>query len=146
MAYFIFNNDNDIVNISANDADRDSLNINLTDYIVKDVSDSDFNKLKLESHLVSFDGTNVSFTDREISTFSNFGTKEEIDEKISLIKIKLKNFLSNNSGHSKYTECENYYNYLNSLDTSTLTFPLNKTWEQYCSDNSISFIHTLQIP
>ena len=41
--------------------------------------------------------------------------------------------------------CENF----NATDydgNTIMTFPYNKSWEEYCNDNSITFFHTLQIP
>ena len=32
------------------------------------------------------------------------------------------------------------------LDYDSLSYPLNKGWEKYCEDNSISYLHALQIP
>lgn len=146
MAYLIFNSENDLVKIAANDTEKNSLNINLSDYVTKDVSDADFNKVKLDTGFLEFDGTNVTIADRTIP--ADYNSKEAVDETIANLKKILNEFLSvkSNSENSRYTECKSYYDYLNGLDTSSMTFPLGKTWEQYCSDNSIPFINPLQIP
>ena len=51
-----------------------------------------------------------------------------------------------NSSNSMLTACSNYRNYLETLDYSSLSFPLNSNWEKYCQDNSITYLHPLQIP
>ena len=45
-----------------------------------------------------------------------------------------------------YDSVKNYYEYLQNLDYSTITYPINYSWEKYCNDNGISFFHPLQIP
>ena len=51
-----------------------------------------------------------------------------------------------NSSKSLYSSINDYNNYLKNFDYDSLTYPLNKTWEQYCNDNSINYINPLQIP
>ena len=65
------------------------------------------------------------------------------------LKIKiyiLALFEKANSSNSMLTACSNYKNYLETLDYSSLSFPLNSNWEKYCQDNSITYLHPLQIP
>jgi len=54
--------------------------------------------------------------------------------------------LNNNNGNAMESQVQTYLNTLNSFDTSTITYPLESTWEKYCVDNSITFLHPLQIP
>ena len=58
----------------------------------------------------------------------------------------IKEFSKNNASNSLYTNLNNYKEYLETFDSSSVSFPLNKTWEKYCEENSITFYHPLQIP
>ena len=154
MAYFIFNTDNSIVRIAANNADRDALNLNLSDYNVVSVTEDQFNSVRSNEKNINYDGTNLTLTgrteevgdiDSEIGPATSVTfTQANLEHHIAQVKQSLKNFI-NNSGHIKFTEYQNYYNYLNNLDMSTLTFPLDGSWEKYCISNSIAFVHPLQI-
>ena len=156
MAYFIFNTDNWIVKIAANDADRDALNLDLSNYNVVSVTEDQFNSVRSNEKNINYDGTTLTLTGRteevgdidpEIGPATSVSLSQtDLEYTLGNIKKELKNFLDNNSGHTKFSELQNYYNYLDTLDMSTLTFPLNKYWEQYCIDNSIAFVHPLQIP
>tara|TARA_R100001244_G_C5109626_1_gene120837 strand:+ start:69 stop:539 length:471 start_codon:yes stop_codon:yes gene_type:complete len=156
MAYFIFNTDNAIVKIAANDTDRDALNLNLPDYNIVSVTDDQFNSVISNDKNITYDGTTLTLTSRteevgdidpEIGGATEVScSQSNLEDHIGKIKESLNNFLVSNSGHIKFTECQNYYNYLDNLDMSTLTFPVNGYWEKYCVDNSIPFVHPLQIP
>lgn len=142
MAYLIFNSHNNIVKIASNDSDRDSLNIVLTDHTIKDVSDSDFLKIRTGAAVATYDGTNVTITDTGNTTFDETVLKFIFNDLIKTITA----FLENNQSNSLYVGINNYKEYLENFDTSTLTFPVDKSWEEYCNENSITFYHPLQIP
>jgi len=143
MSYLIFNTDNNIVKIAANDSDRDSQNIILANYNVTDISDSDFLKIRTGAATATYDGTNVTITDSTGNFIENENDlKVILEQTISFIS----QFLNENEDNSLYSPLNNYKNYLKNFDTSSLTFPLNKSWEEYCNENSITFYHPLQIP
>jgi hypothetical protein len=141
MAYLIFNNNNDLVKIAANDSDRDSQNLILTQHSVVSVSDSDFLKVRTGASFASYDGTNATITEAE-----NYFNEESLKKYFENVVSLLNSFLSENMDNSLYVDMNNYKNYLLSFDTSSVTFPLNKSWEEYCNENSIVFYHPLQIP
>jgi hypothetical protein len=141
MAYLIFNSDNNLVKIASSDLDKDSQNIVLADHTVRDVSDSDFLKVKTEAY-VTYDGTNITITDTEYS----FSDEESLKVYLKNVVSTLTRFLSENNDNSLYINLNNYKEYLETFDTSSVTFPLNKSWEKYCNENSITFYHPLQIP
>lgn len=142
MAYLIFNSDNNLVKIAANDSDRDSQNIILSDHSVVSVSDADFLKVKTGIVKLSYDGTNVSFTD----TNGSITDENMLKSIFQNILNQLEEFLLVNQSNALYNSLKDYKHALESFDTSSITFPLNKTWEQYCNENSITFYHPLQIP
>ena len=143
MAYLIFNSDNQLSKIAANDSERDSQNLILSDYSVVTVSDADFLKVKTGVVLTSYDGSNVSFTDLSDSIITDENVLKSI---IQNILNQLEEFFKGNKDNSLYNSLQNYKNTLETFDTSSITYPLNKTWEQYCNENSITFYHPLQIP
>jgi|TARA_R100000084_G_scaffold35043_1_gene13930 hypothetical protein len=141
MAYLIFNSDNNLVKIAANDSDRDSQNIVLSNHSVVSVSDADFLKVKTGSS-ATYDGTSVTIVEQD-ALFNNFSNLQiHFDNVIKSIK----EFSKNNASNSLYTNLNNYKEYLETFDSSSVSFPLNKTWEKYCDENSITFYHPLQIP
>lgn len=153
MAYAIIAN-NQIYRIASNEAEKNDLNINENDYIIKDISDADFLKIKKDDPYTSFANNTLTITDKAAETI--LGTPEEIQEESKRILQKhhqdlIKQFDAflldqNNQNKSLYSTIQSYRNYLNDFDYDSLTYPLNKTWEQYCNDNSISYINALQIP
>ena len=71
MSYIIFNNNNELVKIAANDSDRDSQNIVLSDHTIQNVSDSDFLKIRTGVSTATYDGTSVTLTDNVMPSLSN---------------------------------------------------------------------------
>jgi len=142
MAYVIVENGNPI-RIAANDVDKNQLNLSAIAE-VKTISDSDFLKLKKNQANCIIDNNQVVIQNNSWI----IQDVEDLNNVISGIKIPLQYFLARSKNQSKpiYSECQNYLNYLNSFDTSTVTFPLNKSWEEYCEENSIFYLHPLQIP
>ena len=143
MAYLIFNEQNQLLKIAANDSERDSQNLILSDHSVVSISDSDFLKVRAGVTVVSYDGSNVTFTDISDSSIADENTlKFILKQNIKIIE----DFLNGNQDNSLYNSVKDYKSTLENFDTSSVTFPLNKTWEQYCNENSITFYHPLQIP
>tara|TARA_R110000765_G_scaffold380124_1_gene471172 strand:- start:232 stop:663 length:432 start_codon:yes stop_codon:yes gene_type:complete len=143
MSYLIFNSDNNIVKIASNNSDRDSQNMVLSNHSVVSVSDADFLKVRTNVAIATYDGTDVTITDLS----DNF-IESENDLKLifkDIINIIL-NFSQNNQDNLLYNSLNNYKEYLENFDTSSLTFPVDKSWEHYCNENSITFYHPLQIP
>ena len=140
MAYLIFNNNNDLVKIAANDSDRDSQNIVLSDHTVENVSDSDFLKIRTGVLIATYNGTNVTTTEFVVGSESNL--QKILNDRIKLLSP----FIENNLNNPLYNSLNRYKEYLENFNISSITLPLNKTWEEYCNENSITFYHPLQIP
>tara|TARA_R110000803_G_scaffold203230_1_gene268685 strand:- start:43 stop:480 length:438 start_codon:yes stop_codon:yes gene_type:complete len=145
MAYLIVNDQNVLYKIAKNDTEKNSLNCTFPPYTTIDISDADFLKVKQNIVDVNISSGSATFTD--IDNYSDTAIAEEDvkDHHKNLIEY-IRQFLKNNPSNPFYTPCQNYCNYLETLDYSSITFPLNKTWEQYCEDNSIAYFHPLQIP
>jgi hypothetical protein len=142
MGQFIFNNFNQLIAIAANDNDKNSLNVNLDDCIITTPTDDDFNKIRFGGYWLEKDGDNITYHDPIVS----YTDQESLNVWISEVKNKCQQMLNNNNGNAMESQVQTYLKTLNSFDTSTITYPLESTWEKYCVDNSITFLHPLQIP
>ena len=95
---------------------------------------------------LTFADNTVSVIDDTDTSFENQETLEKYHENI---KPLLKDFLEPSTGNdtkSLHNAIQSYSNTLESFDYSSITYPLNKSWEQYCEENSITYVHPLQIP
>jgi len=66
MAYLIFNSDNSLYRIAANDTDLGNLNLPdpiSTSYNVQTITDSDFESVRKNLKTVSYDGTTITYND-----------------------------------------------------------------------------------
>tara|TARA_B100001939_G_scaffold303030_1_gene280501 strand:+ start:205 stop:678 length:474 start_codon:yes stop_codon:yes gene_type:complete len=157
MAYFIFNNDGLIEGIAADDTAKSKLNIDESKLDVRTVSDADYNKVrkglaltvKVVNNAVVIDTRTdkTEFAPDVSNDNYTIKTQGELDGYIKNVIQVCKDFLNANADHSMYSDILNYKNYLESFDTSSLTYPLSETtWEEYCDNNSITYYHPLQIP
>lgn len=164
MAYFIFSNENNLIKIALNDADKNCLNEDLSLCNVQSVSESDAESIIFNQKTLSFDGTTVTLTpidytlalndpDNPNASNSNYDPEvnllnaDDLQSYINnFVKPLLKIFIENNPNNGMYDAINNYLEYLNNLDYSIITYPINFCWEKYCKDNNISFFHPLQIP
>jgi hypothetical protein len=144
MAYIIFNENNELVKIASNASDRDSLHLVLSNLSVTEVSDIDFLKIKKNMASVSYDGLTVTVTD--FNEANSIETQSKLESYLKDIIKYISYYTNSNKNHLMYNEINSYKEYLENFDVNSLTFPLNKSWEEYCSDNSITFYHPLQIP
>tara|TARA_R110000868_G_scaffold211616_1_gene461663 strand:- start:1305 stop:1748 length:444 start_codon:yes stop_codon:yes gene_type:complete len=146
MAYIIYTNENKLVGMADNDNDRDNYTgIELLKAIT--ISDADYLKVKnTEAIIGDYDAVNSQHTveDIEIVPIEN---ADELNNHLESIKVRLNSFLKIPANQPKliWTRCNDYNTYLKSLDTTSLTYPINSTWEKYCSDNSIVYMNSLQI-
>lgn len=151
MSFIIVSSDNQLYKIAENEQDKNNLNCSYPPYKAVTISDSDFLKIKTNLATASYVNDSVSVID---ITPDQERLGLEIQEYINNLKFYLENvknllqnFIKNNdSNHVFYTRIINYFNYLNGLDLSTIQYPINNNWENYCQQNSIDYLHPLQIP
>ena len=142
MAYFIFHSDN-LISIEANETDKNSLPIPDV-YTVKNVSDSDFLKVKKQIAGASISGDNVVVTDYESNGFND---EDGLQIYHKGILSRINEFLNaGNEDKSLHGAITTYKTLLEGFDTSTITYPMTQSWEEYCEDNSIAYVSPLQIP
>ena len=124
------------------DADKASMGINDNDYTVKVISDSDFQSVRNNTKVAVLSGDTVSYTDVETS----FNNAEGLTMYLNQVKSTIDSFIQGRPSNSMITALTNYRDYIDSFDVSSLTYSLDKSWEKYCEDNSITYFHPLQIP
>ena len=151
MAYII-RNGNILTKIAKDDTDKNEQNLSPDIYSSINISDSDFLKLKTSKAAAVIDGDNVTFTDVDSGSFADQAALESYINECVLKPLNM--FLNESSNNTKdiYATALSYRNELvaqgsdHDIDFASITFPLNKRWEEYCEENSITYIHPLQIP
>ena len=140
MAKILLDNGNFLV-ISKSDADAADANIASHLKTEIDISDSDFNSYVTNQKEVTIDGSTATFTDfeSELTMPDEAGLQNKFDQ----FTTRANDYLKGNSSKQFGVRLKAYVDYLSTVDTSSLTYPIN--WEKHCSDNSIDFVHIQEI-
>jgi len=164
MSYFIFLKDRNnvegtIYKIAENQFDLDNLNIIKNSYEIIEDSLSNFELVKYNNKLpIKYNNKNIIYTDIEINfvdeTFTDkngvqiviTSAKKKLKDYIENFKNQIKNFTNNNKNHVLFNRWDNYYNQLNSLNLDNISYPLNKSLEQYFKDQNLTSLNPLQLP
>jgi hypothetical protein len=148
MAYFIFiknldNLEGSLYRIAENLSDLNNLNINKEDYkIIEDIQ-GNFNLVKLnKKNVIKYSGDTITYED------NNFliKNKANIEIEINNDKQLIRQFLENNPNHLLFNRWNSYYNQLNNVNVDSITYPLNKTLQEYFNDLGQPSFHILQLP
>lgn len=148
MSYFIFSKDSDnvegaIYKIAENEIDLNNLNITQSIYQIIEDSPINFNLVKLGNKFpIKYNNNVVIYIDTTIS----YTFKENLNFYVENFKNSIENYLKNNSNHPSFSKWNNYYNQLNTLNLDNITYPLNKSLEQYFNDLGQPSSNPLQIP
>lgn len=110
-------------------------------YVIE-ISNDDFIALQTAQKEYAHDGTNVVFEDKTTEPFAN-----ETDLKFYIDRVieNLATVINKHSDNSYKSECVAYKALLESLDTSTITYPLNKSLEKHLYDLGHPILSPLQI-
>jgi hypothetical protein len=136
------NKERSLHKIAENEKDLNVLNIIKENYKIINVSIDEFNAIKLgKKSFVKYNNNEVFYEDLNI-----FFSKESLNSYLKDIKNIIKEFLENNTGHEYFNQWNSYLNQLNNLDLNSITYPLNKSLEQYFNDLGKLSLNTLQIP
>jgi len=147
MAYFIFlkNSDNiegTIYRIAENQSDLNNLNIDKSIYKIIEVSQSSFDDVKYGTkEAIKYNGEIITYLNTLVSL-----NKKELINYVDSFKKNINSFKENNTNHSLFDRWSNYYNQLNNLNLDNITYPLNKSLEQYFKDLGQPSLNTLQLP
>jgi len=144
MSYFLFSYNSEPSKIAENSIDLNNLNVNLSTCKVIEVSQSDFDSVKLVQKLCTgYNGDIPIYTDPKLPVDIS---KDNLNNYINNIKKNIKYFLDNNKNHPDIQKWTNYYSQLNTLDLNSLTYPLTKSLEKYFYDLGQPSLHPLQLP
>ena len=148
MAYFIFSKNLDNVNgtlyrIAENQSDLNNLNIIPSIYKIIEDSQSNFNLVKLGNKIADkYNDNTITYIDKTIL----FNNKNELQGYVNNFKQQIKQFTDNNPNHLLFSLWNNYYIQLNNLNLNNVTYPLNKSLEQYFNDLGQASLNPLQLP
>jgi hypothetical protein len=148
MAYFIFsknaeNTEATLYRIAENQSDLNNLNINKLDYQIIEDSQSNFNLVKFGNKYPSkYNNDTITYLDQNYS----YTKKEKLQTYVDAFKNQVKQFTDNNPNHPLFSLWNNYYNQLNNLNLDNITYPLNKSLEQYFNDLGQPSFNILQLP
>tara|TARA_R100000664_G_scaffold2115_1_gene5440 strand:+ start:839 stop:1267 length:429 start_codon:yes stop_codon:yes gene_type:complete len=141
MAFAILQ-DGKFFRIAKNQSDVDDINIPEQFKTVVDISDDNFNSYVTNQKIISVDDGNVVFTD-EPETSPELNDADTLKNYFNIFKEQANLYINNNSERQLAVKIKEYVNYLDTVDTSSVSYPIN--WEKYCSENSIAFFHKDQI-
>jgi hypothetical protein len=165
MSFFIFLKNTDNVEgvlfkIAENQFELDNLNIDKNSYTI--IEDSQFNfdlvkyhnksVIKYNNNIITYVDSQFVFEDQIIinsktnEQIVTYTAKQFLKDYIEKVKNQIKQFLNNNNHHVLFSKWDNYYNQLDSLNLDTITYPLNKSLEQYFKDENKPSLNPLQIP
>jgi hypothetical protein len=148
MAYFIFQKNLDniqatLCKIAENESDLNNLNIIQSDYKIIEDSQSNFNSVKFGNKFIDkYNNNTITYVDGIIS----FGKKNDLQNYINNIKQSVKQFTDNNPNHQLFSRWNDYYTQLSNLNLDSITYPLNKSLEQYFNDLGQPSLNILQLP
>jgi hypothetical protein len=148
MAFFIFNKNQgdqsgNLYRIAENQSDLNNLNILQGDYKIIEDSQNNFNDVKLNNKIINgYNNETISY--ENINTLYN--NKDLLNSHIKNTKKSIKDFLDSNINHPLFNQWNNYYNQLNNLNLDNITYPLNKSLEQYFNDLGQPSFNILQLP
>jgi hypothetical protein len=148
MAYFIFLKNLDgvegtIYKIAENNDDLNYLNITQSDYKIIEDSKENFDLVKFENKFIQkYNNNTIIYSDQTIS----FNDKNQLQGNVNNLKQQIKQFTNINPNHPLFSRWDSYYNQLNNLDLDSITYPLNKSLEQYFNDLGQLSYNILQLP
>jgi hypothetical protein len=149
MAYFIFTKDSEnstgtIHRIAENEFDLNNLTIDKNNYTIIQDNAVNFEDIKLnKKHIDKYNNNSIVYVVNGEPSFSN---STDLINYINKLKLNIKYFTDNNSNHPLFNRWSNYYNQLNNLNVESITYPLNKSLEQYFNDLGQPSYHILQLP
>ena len=110
----------------------------LDDYDIVEVSQSDFDAVRLSLKSVNYDGTNVTYED---ITYDGYDIEHGNDK--SRILEDINSWLENNSSKPFASNVTSYRDYLNSLDVSSI--PATEPLEKWINDQGQEVISPLEL-
>ena len=147
MAFFILNrlevSEGNIYRIAENNTDLNNLNIIKSDYKIIEDTQENFQAVKFRTkYPTTHNNVSIVYENLNIS----FNEKENLRLYIEHTKYLIDFFLNSNLNHPSYNLWKDYRNQINILNLSNITYPLNKSLEQYLEDLGQPSLNILQLP
>jgi hypothetical protein len=147
MAYFIFLNQNNVENtlyrMAETQNDLNNLNIIKDDYKIIEDTQENFNAVKFGiKEAIKFNNNTINYINKTIK----YSDKQSLKESVESIKNLINLFKENSSNNPSFEIWNNYYNQLNNLNLDSISYPLDKSLEQYFDDLGQPSYNILQIP
>jgi hypothetical protein len=147
MAYFIFVNVNNVegtlYRMVETQNDLNNLNIIKDDYKIIEDTQENFNAVKFGiKEAIKFNNNTINY----INKTTKYSDKQSLKEYVENIKNLINFFKENNSNHPSFEIWSNYYNQLNNLNLDSISYPLDKSLEQYFNDLGQPSYNILQMP
>jgi hypothetical protein len=147
MAYFIFLNldnvEGSLSRIAETENDLNNLNIIKSDYKIIEDTQENFNEVKLgKKNAIKFNDNLITYIDKTVI----FKDKESLKNYIEGFKRDIICFKDSNLNNPSFNLWNNYYKQLNLLNLDNITYPLNKSLEQYFNDIEQPSLNPLQLP
>ncbi len=147
MAYFIFVNVNNVegtlYRMAETQNDLNNLNIIKDDYKIIEDTQENFNAVKLGiKEAIKFNNNTINY----INKTNKYSDKQSLKEYVENIKNLINWFKESNSNHPSFEIWSNYYNQLNNLNLNSISYPLDKSLEQYFDDLGQPSYNILQMP
>jgi hypothetical protein len=148
MSYFIFlkdlnNIEGSIYRIAENQNDLDNMNINKQNYKIIEDTQINFNSVKNNAKLaLKYNQDLITYVDQQIY----YSKKIHLENYVNILKNQISYFLNTNSNHVLFDRWNNYLSQLNNLNLDNITYPLNKSLEQYFNDLGQPSYNILQLP
>ena len=151
MSKLIFEKDSDgqansLYRIAENETVlNENKNFSDDQYDIIEVGSSDYDAVRNNTkYAVSHSGSNVTYEDKATDDIS-FTAQGDLDNYLKDMSSYFDNYLEGNSSKPIASSVTTYNNYIKSFDTSTLTYPMTNTWEQYCESQSVTYLNVLQL-
>lgn len=149
--YVIFNSQNQISFYAANENEKNNLILDIgNSFNIKTVSASDFLKLKKNLATASLNNDTVVITDGDFAHEESVADADHLNaikKYHEQLKKEIKSYLKRfDSSRIIRSQAESYLTTLESVDYTSLSIAHPKTWETYCEENSIAYLHPLQLP
>ena len=132
-----------VYKIAENESDLNNINFIKSEHEIIEISEQDFNNIKYYKKAnAKYNNKTVFLEDFELV----FKEKKDLLIYVNNFKNLIKVYLDNNSSHILYSRWNNYYNQLNNLNLDNITYPLNKSLEEYFNDLGQPSFNILQLP
>lgn len=116
-------------------------------YSAVEITSDEFNGLKNNSKHVIFSNGSMVVENNPDYSRETIRSKADLDEYISSLKYRLAGWVRIDSQEPLFVKIKNYFSYLESFDTSALSYPIASNFETYLeSQGKTDYVSIRQVP